>query len=439
MPRYVIIGNSAAGITAAEAIRRVSPGAAVTIVDQEPHHVYSRCLIPEVVAGMVGQQDIYFRPADFYHRMNLEPLLGKRVDRIEAAGRRLCLEGGTEIPYDALLVATGARPARADVPGENLKGVFTLRTWDDARAIAEMAADAEEAVVIGGGLVSLKAAVSLKKRGVRRVTVVVKSRHILSRQLDRQGAVLVQEALEALGIQFLFRLNPREFTERAGTSRKKSKVRAVILEDGREIQADLVVVGKGVIPNAELIREAGGKVRRGVVVDGHQRTDLPAIYAAGDVTEATDVLTGETVQSALWTLAVEQGRVAGLNMAGERCRYEGSLTRLNAAELGGVAFVSVGLVEGEGLGWKQGVCFDREKGSYRRLVFREGRLVGAILVGDISRAGIYTALIRRGQQVTGYEEDLLRGEISAYRFLGVVHSQTGTGAPNQAIGDFSRG
>ncbi|MBE3572830.1 MAG: NAD(P)/FAD-dependent oxidoreductase [Moorella humiferrea] len=416
MAHYVIIGNSAAGIAAAEAIRSVTLNGDVTIVSDEPVHPYSRCLITEAIAKDSPVEEISFRPADFYHRLNIQPLLGNIVDAIHPAEHKIRLDNGKELPYTALLVATGARAVRAKVPGQELDGVFTLRTWSDAQRIARKAQNAEHAVVIGGGLVSLKAAAALKKRGVPRITVVVKSGRLLSRQLDERGAALIQQALAAEGIEFVWGQNPKAFKNKPGSSR----IEAVLLEDGREIKAGLVIVGKGVIPNVELIKEAGGRVRQGAIVNNFQQTSLPGVYAAGDVAETVDLLTGERVPSGLWTLAVEQGKIAGFNMAGERCPYEGNLTRLNAAEFAGVPFVSVGLVEKEGAGWKHVSYFNSHKNSYRRLVFREKRLVGAILVGDISQAGIYTALIRRGIEVSGREEELLYGEVSAYQFMGLA-------------------
>lgn len=416
LPHYVIVGNSAAAVAAAEALRRVTSSADVTMIADEPLPPYSRCLLPEAVARKLSVEEIAFRPGDFYHRLNIQPLLGKRVEAVDPEARRIRLEGGREIPYTALLVATGARPVRPALPGGELEGVFTLRTWRDAQGIAARAEAAAQAVVVGGGLVGLKAATALKKRGVPEVTVVVKSARLLSRQLDARGAALVQDALKEQGIKFVFGREPRAFEAKAG----RDEVGTVVLEDGERLEADLVLVGKGVVPNAELVRAAGGLVRRGVVVNGHQQTSLPGVYAAGDVTETTDLLTGEAVPSGLWTLAVEQGRIAGLNMAGERCQYEGGLTRLNAAEFAGVPFVSVGLVDYKGADGQCLSYFDPHKGCYRSLVFKGEKLLGAILVGDIAGAGIYTALIRRGLRVIDQAEALLRGEMSAYRFLNLA-------------------
>jgi NAD(P)H-nitrite reductase large subunit len=405
---YVIIGNSAAAVSAAEAIRKVRPAADITMIAEEATPPYSRCLLPEVVAGDMEPSEIRFRPAGFYRDLGIEPLLGERAESLDPQAKVVRLASGREVAYSALLVATGARPVSLGIPGEDLAGVFGLRELGDAQEIARRAEEARAAVVVGGGLVGLKVAAALKKRGLPQVSVVVKSGWVLSRQLDRQAAELVQNALEGRGIRFVFGQNPKALLAKPGTR----EVGSVLLEDGSALPADLVVVAKGVTPRGELVREAGGQVAKGVVVDAYLRTTLPDIYAAGDVTEVVDLVIGEAVPSGLWTLAVEQGRAAGLNMAGEKCPYPGGLTRLNVAEFAGVAFVSAGLVDYPGPNIRVLKRLDPERRVYRRLVFRDQRLVGAVLVGDISRAGAYVSLIRRQTKVGGFEEDLVRGEVS---------------------------
>ncbi|MBE3582462.1 MAG: NAD(P)/FAD-dependent oxidoreductase [Thermoanaerobacteraceae bacterium] len=403
--RYVILGNGPAGVAAAEALRRSDRSASLTVVSDEPYPPYSRCRIPEIIAGQARAEDLTIRPPDFYQRLEVEPVLGKRAVEIDPERGRVVLEDGSALPYDALLVATGARPVAMGIPGDDLRGVFTLRAIRDAEEIARTTAKASSAVVIGGGMVSLKAAVALRKRGLA-VTVVVKSRHLLSRQVDSRGAALVEQALAAQGIDFVFGQNPAAFEGKGG------ELESVLLEDGTRRPAQLAVVGKGVVPNVELARAAGVRVERGIAVNQYLETNVPGIYAAGDVCQVRDVVTGEEAPSALWTLAVEQGRLAGLNMAGRRAPYGGGLTRLNAVDLGGLALISAGLANAHGEGFQ--VLEDLRRGNYRRLVLRNGRLVGALHIGDISRAGVYTALIRGGARVEGLEEELRTGRLTSY-------------------------
>jgi NAD(P)H-nitrite reductase large subunit len=259
--------------------------------------------------------------------------------------------------------------------------------------------------VIGGGLVGLKAAYALRRRGLPNVTVVVKSGHLLMRQLDGESAVMVERELLEAGIHFIYGLNPVGFTPKPGLK----EVGSVVLEDGREIPAQLVLVAKGVRPNAELVRDAGGKTATGIKVNEFMETSLPGIYAAGDCIEVEDLVTGRKAPSALWTLAVEQGRYAAYNMAGRRKAYPPPLTRLNAAQFGKFPFVSVGAVD-EG----EEYLVRRETGGfYRKLAVKRDRLIGFILAGSVEKAGVYTNLVRSRKPIRDLRGKLLDGKISA--------------------------
>ncbi|MCL6635082.1 MAG: FAD-dependent oxidoreductase [Peptococcaceae bacterium] len=402
---FVIVGNSAAGIAAAETLRSLEPGAGITVVTEEVHPPYSRCRVAEVVAGAAGLEDIRYRAESFYRDREINLIRGARVTSVDPAGRRIILGEKGDISYDRLLVATGSRPVGAGVEGSGLEGVFVLRSYDQAEALARAASTASRAVVIGGGLVGLKAAQALRERGVREVTVVVKSSHLLTRQLDAESAAMVEKEMREAGIGFVYGFNPAGFNPKAGGE----SVGSVVLEDGREMPADLVLVAKGVRPNAGLVREAGGEAGAGIKVNEYMETSLPGIYAAGDCIEVKDLVTRRRTPSALWTLAVEQGRYAACNMAGRRKAYPPPLTRLNAARFGKIPFVSVGAVE-------QGEEFltRREAGGiYRKLAFREDRLVGFILAGSIGQAGVYTALVKGRRPLGGLRWKLLRGSLSA--------------------------
>jgi len=402
----VIIGNSAAGIAAAESLRLLEPGAGITVVTEENHPPYSRCRVAEVVAGSAGLNDIRYRPDSFYQNREIRLVRGVRVTSIDPAGGRIVLGEKGDISYDRLLVATGSCPVGAGVKGSGLGGIFALRNFDQAVAIGRTVAAVEHAVVIGGGLVGLKAAHALRSRGLYKVMVVVKSSHLLMRQLDAESAAIVERELAEAGIDFIYGLNPTGFVPKAGQDR----VGSVVLEDGREIPAELVLVAKGVRPNTELVREAGGEIGAGIRVNEFMETSLPGVYAAGDCIEVRDQVTGRLTPSALWTLAVEQGRYAACNMAGMRKAYQPPLTRLNAAQFGKLPFVSVGAVdEGE-----EFLTHRETGGVYRKLALREDRLTGFILAGSVERAGVYTALVKKSVPVTGaLKNKLLEGTVSA--------------------------
>lgn len=410
MPYYLIVGNSAAGLAAAEAIRQTGDDREIAIISDEPYRPYSRCLINEVVAEGIGIDAITIRDENYYDNLDITPLLGATVTEIRPQERTVISTAG-ELRFQRLLVATGARPVAAGVPGDDLSGIYNLRTYNDALKIVESARQSENAVVIGGGLVSLKAATALKKRGIPSVTVVVKSGRIMSRQLDLAAAAILQQALEEQGIKFIFGINPKCFM-----SDGSEKVSAVVLENGIKLAADLVVVGKGILPNSELIGAAGGQVLHGVVVDKTQRTSLPEIFAAGDVTQMYDCCLESNVHSGLWTLAVCQGQTAGFNMAGENRSTPDMFSIMSSGEFAGIPFVSVGLINPPESKpeWQVLTEHQAKTQTYRRLVFHQNKLTGAVLLGDIDKSGIYTALIRSKVDVAIRRERLLEKDLSVY-------------------------
>lgn len=398
----VVIGNSAAGLAAAGTIRKNKPNTRVTVISNEPGPAYARCLIPDVLAGTKDVQGINYVAQDFYQEYGIELLAGKKVISIDVAGRIVNTADGQAISYDKLLVATGASPVIPNWPGSMLPGVFTLRTAQQAAAAGKLAANCVFAVVVGGGLVSLKAAYALKKRGVLEVTVIIKSSHLLIKQLDRESAALVEKELTEAGIKFIYGVNPVAFLKGPDGG-----VQAVELEDGRMLPAGLVLIGKSVWPNTELVSQAGGQVGKGIVVNEYLETSLPGVYAAGDCIEVSNLRTGTKTTSGLWTLAVEQGRYAGFNMAGQPRKYRPPLTRLNAAQFGAVPVVSVGDVHGG-----DSTAVVKKDGNYRKLNFANNRLIGFIMTGSVSRAGVYTALIKQARPIDGIKDKLIDGTIT---------------------------
>ncbi|MCL6636235.1 MAG: FAD-dependent oxidoreductase, partial [Peptococcaceae bacterium] len=288
----VIIGNGAAGFAAAKTARKLSAGVAITLVGDEGSRPYSRARIPEVLAFGLGFERIIYQPGEIYRQYRIKPLHAA-VARIYPDRHRILLEDGVEVPYDRLLVATGAAPVIPGLPGRELDGIFGFRSYADAVAVSRAAEGDTRAVVLGGGLVGLKAAFALKKRGVPKVDVIVKSPYPMTRQLDEEAGALVEKYFRSMGVEFFFGTDAAAFLPAPGGGR----IGSVLLEDGREIPAQVVVAGKGVRPRAGLVAGAGGQVRRGIVVDPYLKTSLPDVYAAGDCAEVPDVQTGLPVPS----------------------------------------------------------------------------------------------------------------------------------------------
>jgi len=401
----VVLGSSAAGIAACEAAREHASDCSITLITADASPQYSRPLLPYVLSGRIGPQDIDWRTAGY-----LENELGVRVRRgvraihLNQEARSVAFGDGTEETFDRLIVATGARATQLSIPGAGLAGVCSLRNVEDLEAIDRLASSGRRAVVMGGGNVGLQACEALLARGVH-VTVVVKSPHLLSQMADAEAGRRVAELFARHGLNIR---TGRDAAEIAGDGR----VESVRLDDGERLPADLVIVAKGITPNVEWLRGGVTTIRidRGIVIDRCGRTSLPDIFAAGDCAELVDPLTGRSSVSGIWPVAYETGRAAGSTAVGIERECGGAL-RMNAARFFDVPIISIGEVcperlEGASV-WSAPVSGASGSGrdarppydAYRKLVFYRGRLAGALLYGDISGAGVFYRLYRDGVEV----------------------------------------
>jgi NAD(P)H-nitrite reductase large subunit len=417
--RYVIVGNSAAAVGAVEGLRSIDREGSVTLVAAEREHAYSRPLISYLLAGKVAAELMNYRPADFYLRHRVQAHLGEEVVAVDVARRAVTARSGRQFAYDRLLLATGGRAIVPDLPGLQAKGVFTFTTWNDARAIEAALAERRltEAVVLGGGLIGLKAAEALMARGLK-VTIVELADHLLSAALDRAASEIVEQALRRRAAAVCLQTTIDKVLTSAGA------VRGVHLASGHTIYCQMLVVAVGVEPNVEYLRSSGLVLGRGVVVDEFMRTSAPDVYAAGDLAEAQDLLAGRKRPIPILPLAYRQGLIAGRNMAGAQETYRGGLA-MNAIEICDVPTIAVGLTTApEADGYETLTQSDPAGGpdarnspgapgrarAYRKVVLQGGRIVGALFVGDIDRAGIYTGLIERRVDVSAIRHLLLSKE-----------------------------
>lgn len=396
---YLILGNCAAGIKGIEGIRTLDKKGTITVVSLEPEPAYTRCLITNYLLGTHSERDLILREVDFYQKNGVRLILGKKAVRVFPGEKKVELEDGEKILYDKLLISTGSSPKKLKIKGEEKEGVFGFRTLEDARRILERSKKSKKALIFGGGLIGLKAGYALKKRGLE-VEVIVKSPRILSQVVDEKAAEVISRWLQEFGIKIRTGVGPTEIVG-------KEDMEGAILENGEKIKAELGIVGKGVAPNLSFLKASGINTHWGVIVDERLRTNIPGVFAAGDVAEAKDLVRGEYTINALWMVAQEEGRIAGINMAGGEKIYPGSIGA-NAAEFFGLPFISMGRVrEKEGVRVRE--IFDPRKFIYKRLVFKEDKLIGAVFVGEVKRAGMYMGLIRNKISLKGREEDLLEG------------------------------
>jgi NAD(P)H-nitrite reductase large subunit len=395
--RYLIIGNSAGGIGAAEAIREIDREGQITMVSDEPYPCYSRPLISKYLSRERTLETMLFRPADFYSRNNITSILGKKVKSLGLSDRTAEIENGEHISWEKLLIASGGVPIVPKMEGAGKRGIFTFTTLDDAKAIDEFIENAHAAVVIGGGLIGISVTEALKKRGVK-VTVVEMKDRILNTILDEKASSIAEEALKKAGIRIITSRTVAEITG-------KELVRGVVLDNGEDMPCSLVVVAIGVSPRTELARGTEIKVNRGISVDRHMATNYPNVYSCGDATEAYDFVYGANRLTPIWPNAYIGGRVAGYNMAGVKAEYPGG-TSMNSLNYFGLDIASAGIAsppEGDAC-----ECISKQKdGIYQRVVLKDDQIVGMVCVGAIEKAGILFSLMRDRVKVSSFKKMLL--------------------------------
>ena len=387
--KYVIIGNSAAAVGCVSGIRSVDKEGSITIISDEAHFTYSRPLISYWLKGKVTDDKMYYRDSDFYEVNNCTAILGKKVVKIDAENKNVVLEDNSEIVYDKLLVATGSSPFVPPVEGlADAKNAFTFLTWDSAKAVKEVVRKDSKVVIMGAGLIGLKAAEGLHDV-CDDITVVDLADRILPSILDSKGASFVQKHIEKEGIKFM--LNDAASSVKDGV---------VYLKSGCELPYDVLIVAVGVRPNTNLVKDAGGNVNRGIVTDNKQETSIKDVYSAGDCTESYDICTNQNKILALLPNAYMQGEIAGMNMAGGEKVFDTAMP-MNAIGFFGLHMITAGAMEGE--------CIESvDENNYKKMLFSDGLLKGYILIGEISRAGIYTSIIREKTPLCEINSDLLK-------------------------------
>lgn len=399
---YVIIGNSASGIAAIEAIRECDNKGKITVISDEPHFNYSRPLISYLLGKKVTLEAMPCREKDFYRNNGVKLILNKKATKLDLKQKTVVLTDKRKIPFDKLLISTGGIPIIPEIKGSDLESIFTFVKLADVEKIAKYIKDnkVKEAVVIGGGLIGLKATEALIGLKIK-VSVVELADRILSATFDKRSSGIIEAGLEKVGCKVITNNTVSEI------KRKDRKGKQLILKDKKNILTDLVIVAIGVKPNIELVKDTPIKINRGILVNNFMETALKDIYAAGDCCEGKDLLLNMNRQIAIWPVAIKQGKIAGFNMAGVKKEYQGSFS-MNSVELCGIPTVSMGESCPEGKDYQVLEYFQEDKSIYKKIVLKENKIVGAIFVGDIERAGIYTGLIKDKIDVSSFKEYLLK-------------------------------
>lgn len=384
---YVILGVGAAGITAAKTIRKADKETEITMISTD-EQVHSRCMLHKYLSHERTAEKLSFVPEEFFRDNHIDWIKGKTVTGLDTAARKVKLKDGTEVPYEKLLIATGAESFIP--PVGNLReadNVFGLRHLRDAVAIDEMAKNAEQIVIIGSGLVGLDAAYGLMETG-KKVSIVEMAEQILPIQLDKTGALEYQKRFEAAGASFyLGRKAAQTKMNEAG------RITEVILDNGEALPCQMVIVAAGVRSATAGLEGEGIVVDRGMKVNDHLQTGAADVYAAGDVTGL----------SGIWPNAQKQGETAALNMMGGEVEYTDRYAIKNTINFFGLVSLCVGVIVPE----ETDVVIAREDAAnYKRVIIRGGKVVGVLLQGDISHAGIWQYLIKNEISISGIEKDI---------------------------------
>jgi nitrite reductase (NADH) large subunit len=368
----------------------------VTVIGAESRPAYNRILLSPMLAGEMAWGDICLKPAEWYAERGIRLILGNAAARLDPAARTVTLESGAAVPFDRCVLATGSAPFVLPIPGHALPGVRTFRDVADVEAMIAATEGGAPAVVIGGGLLGIEAAYGLARRGVP-VTLIHIMDRLMERQLDAEAAVLLKQAIEAKGIRVLLEAQTVEILG-------ETCAEAVRLMDGREIPCALVVMAAGVRPEASLARAAGLATQRGVLVDDRLATSHPGIYAIGECAQHRDTCYG------LVEPCYEQAAALAAALSGEPRDYPGTVVSTNL-KVSGVPVFSAG--DFEGVGAETIIYRDGALPAYRKLVLRDGRLVGAVLYGDTADSHWYLDLIREGRPVRDIRAALPFGQAHA--------------------------
>jgi len=390
--KILIVGSGMAGTLAAKTVRELDPEAEVEIFGEERYPYYPRPNLIEFIAGRLPYERLFAFPENWNVRQRIGVRLGQSIVGIRPDERTVESAAGETFAYDALLLASGARASVPPIEGAGQTGLFVLRTLDDALAILDRLKSHGRVAVLGGGLLGLEIARAIRGRGAE-VTVVEFFERLLPRQLDPAGAAILRGQIEKAGIAVRLGAVARQVVG-------DGEVRGIRFESGGGLEADVVVVAAGIKPELGLAEKAGLTVGRGVVVDDRLRTSRPGIFAAGDVAEHQGRIYG------IIPASFEQARAAAYNMLGQDMPYGGTVWS-NTLKVAGLYVTSAGEVNPEGRGFETFVKSDAAEGRYKKIVLKEGRLVGAIWMGTKKGASEIGRLVAAKKAVGGRPEDLL--------------------------------
>lgn len=395
--RFVILGNGAAGTTAAENIKKLDPNADVTVIENEPYPLYNRVALPPLLKGRVQERHVIMRKPEDHVQRGFKLLLNTEVTAVDTEGSVVTTEDGHEFAYDVLLVATGGRTRRLDIPGVDLEGVYVFQTLDETKAIVERILESKRAVALGGSYIGYELADGFAERGLE-TTWIMRSQRFLWRLLDEIGGEIVDLLAGDMGVEVVHDDFAAELCSDNG------QVKGVQTRNGRYVATDMVGYGVGNDLNTRVLAGTGVEINQGVVTDKYLRTNVPNVFAAGDVAEFFDIVIGRHNTMGTWDNSVSQGRVAARNMLGANEVFDEVPTYVTT--MFGSRLSVLGITPEVIGGLESAVRYDINTRHYKKLFFYENRLVGAVIIGELRGRRKLVQLIRNREEIGGDREAL---------------------------------
>lgn len=392
MNRYVVVGDGVAGARGAIKIKETDPSGEVHLFTEEAFPFYYRVRFPEMVAGEVSIKDLIIHSREFYQKKGISLYLEEKIVRVQPEKKEVVSEKGKTCSYDRLLLATGGYAFVPPIKGVEKRGVFTLRSMKDAMDFKEYLSGVKQAILIGAGLVGLETGGALLRRGIT-VAVIEHNPRILPRQMDPEGAQILQGKMEEMGFSFFLNGQSEEILG-------SEKVEGVRLKDGRIVEGQMAIVSAGVRPNIQLAKEMGLEIKNGILVNDRMETGMEGVFAAGDAAEHRGRVYG------IWPAAQKQGEIAGVNMAGGGAVYSGTVLS-NTLKVVGIDLTSAGEIDAENR-LECVVRSDREACTYCKIAFKEDKVVGCILLGEVKGKNDILGAIERKASAGALKDSMLK-------------------------------
>jgi nitrite reductase (NADH) large subunit len=407
--RYLIIGHSTAALAAVRAIRNNDTTGSITIIAAEKSMAYSPVLLTYYISKKIGRADLFLTDYEFYKKNNISLLQGKRAEEIDPGNQTIVLKGGTRVPYDKLLIATGSSPKKLNIEDESLPGIFTLKTLKDADNILSHIGSKNNVIILGGGLIGLQTANALAGSG-KNITLVIGSPQVMSQNVDQDCSSIIARFIQESGFNVLY-------NTRVAKIHKPSDKLLLTLDNGKDIETDTIIAGKGVTPNIQLTQNTGIATDYGILVNNSMQTNIENIFAAGDAAQGNNLVTKGRQIIATWPNACSQGKTAGVNMSGGSTIFNG--LNGNICSVLGKSIASVGITRTDSENYSKVCYIEPGKGVYRKLVFnKDDEIVGGVFLEAVSDIGIVRNMINNKVKVSEQKRNrLVRSPISYSTFL----------------------